>query len=369
ISDKVSSYIDNNKGLYSTNGFVTPSAIKDEFGCIFNYLYLKKCDNSKFTVGIFLDRDYRYLLTLLACMKAGITYVPLSRKLPIARVNQIVKVSEIDMVVSDIDSNFESNSVYIQDIIDLKLEAGNVSVSYDEKQPLYIMFTSGSTGTPKGVIIPRSAYESFLKWMDEYYDVNSSDKMLFITEFTFDISLVDVGLLVLNNMDFYFSKFNGNIIDVMQELEAFEINIMSTVPSNLTMLLSNKIINRFKIEPLKLLILSGSKITKKLYDLVLGFFPTTMFYNGYGPTEATIFISCKYFDGRFDFEGPNASVGHEVSDMNIILLGNDKKQVNKGSVGEVFVSGNQLMSGYINNPERTNDVLTTIDEVTYYSVG
>lgn len=368
ISSKIEKYIENNKGLYSLNGYIQKEDIKKEFYSIVSYLYNQKKEDKNFTIGIFLDKDYKYLLTLLASMYVGVTYIPLSKKLPLSRVNQIIDIAEINMIISDKEDDFNADNNLIDVIIETQ-RIDDIDFVYTDKSTLYIMFTSGSTGAPKGVMIPRNAYESFLKWMSGYYDIDSTDKILFITEFTFDISLVDIGLLIEKNIEFYFSKFNGNIIDVMQELEKYEINVVSTVPSNFTMLLSNRIIKRFKIQPLKLLILSGSKITKKLYDLVRDFFPDTNFFNGYGPTEATIFITSKYFDDNYDFDGNNASVGIETSDTRITLLDENKKEISDESIGEVFVASKQLMLGYKNNEEKTKEVLINIDGVRYYSVG
>jgi len=371
ISRKIYNYINDNTGLYSLEGYKSHEEVKQDFSKISNFLYQRKKENENFTIGIFLPKDYQYLMVLLASMYVGVTYVPLSKKLPATRVNQITEIAEIALIVTDNDLKLDADTIHLNDIF-LGDNLVSIDFFYNKQSPLYIMFTSGSTGAPKGVMISRVNYQSFLIWMNNHYDLTSDDRLLFITEFTFDISLVDVGLLLEKNLNFYFSKFNGNVIDIMQELEQYKINIVSTVPSNFTMLLSSKIIKRFNIQPLKLLILSGSKITKKLYDLVLEYFPTTNFYNGYGPTEATIFITSKKFDKQtisFDFDSNNASVGCETSDMKIIILDQNKQQVKEGEIGEIFVSGSQLMIAYKNNNEKTKEALIDLNNTTYYRVG
>ncbi len=53
----------------------------------------------------------------------------------------------------------------------------------------YVIFTSGSTGRPKGVAVGHAAIDNQIQWMNNQYDVASTDVYLQKTATTFDVSL------------------------------------------------------------------------------------------------------------------------------------------------------------------------------------
>ncbi len=364
ISTTIGNYIDNNQGIHGLNGYVCANDIKTEFYTVCNYIGTL---DSNTIIGIYMIKDYKYLLSILACMYMGKTYVPLNKKFPKDRNKQIIDIAEIDLVLTDKDDveykytnilNLEKNIEMIQ------------LCENDLNKPLYYIFTSGSTGEPKGVMIPRLGFETYVKWMSSCYEVDSNDKFLSLTEFTFDISFVDIGLLVTKNIQFYFSSFDGNIVTMMQEIEKYNINVMSSVPTNFTLMLSSPLYKRFNIKPFKLIVLGGAKTTKKLYDLLLNHYPTTTIYNAYGPTEATVYITNKKFDKtENDFDGNNASVGEIREEAKVIIVDDNFKIISDGSIGEVLVSGKQILLGYKGNEKKTKEALVYVNDILHYRIG
>ncbi|WP_256323953.1 non-ribosomal peptide synthetase, partial [Staphylococcus sp. HMSC62A08] len=70
--------------------------------------------------------------------------------------------------------------------------------------------------------------------------------------------------------------------------------------------------------------------------------------NGYGPTENTI-ISTFYEISKDFTEREIIPIGKPVSNTNVFLMDFNDKLVPKGFVGEIYLSGDGLAKGYVNN--------------------
>ena len=76
---------------------------------------------------------------------------------------------------------------------------GEVLLSYPATRPggvgttahslAYVIYTSGSTGRPKGAMNEQGGIVNRLQWMQEYFQLDSSDAVLQKTSFSFDVSV------------------------------------------------------------------------------------------------------------------------------------------------------------------------------------
>jgi acyl-coenzyme A synthetase/AMP-(fatty) acid ligase len=237
---------------------------------------------------------------------------------------------------------------------------------------MYIIFTSGSTGRPKGVIIQRKALNNFFDFMDKAFTkVTPQDRLLQVTEFTFDISLVDVAFFLTRNVTLHFSNFENNIFKLGFEIETHRISVLNTVPNNLNMFLSELVAERMDYQCLKHLYIGGARFSYGLYQKCLKYLtPEVEIFNFYGPTEATVYCHVKkisYEENQDCFEG-NVSIGSTLAgvDAHIVI---DNKVAGSGEKGELYIGGIQLMREYINNPKQNNKALVQFEGKTYYRSG
>lgn len=335
-----------NAKIYNKNGHLIDNIlVQNEFYIIKNYLL--RHHNIEDILAIQLEKNYQYVLTILACMSMGITYIPLSIDWPEERILQIQELSGCN-VLKEGDINFSIKSIENQRV-------------FNKNETLYIMFTSGTTGSPKGVKVKREGYENFLIWSKEYFsEVTSSDRMLLTTEFTFDISLVDISLFLTKNLSLYFSNFNSNIYKMLYELEHYKITIHSTVPYNYSMIMRESIYEKADLSSLKHIILGGARFPYNLYRSFQKYLPNCNVYNVYGPTEATVYCTVHKltYNEEEELYKNNITIGKPFYNNQCIVVDN-----------ELFISGKQLMSEYLNNKEKTKEVLVEIDGIEYYKSG
>ncbi|WDP88916.1 MAG: AMP-binding protein [Desulfobacter sp.] len=361
IREKIHSFFANYNKVVDTQGnSIDRNVFLSEYNRIKTYLFQTYSTDD--IVGLYLKKDHRYLLTILACMDLGLTYVPMRKSWPKERVNQINEICGLSAVLED---DFFS-------CLPISTTENIEGFAVSPEKSLYIMFTSGSTGEPKGVKIQRKAYENFLFWLDSFFEqITEKDRLLNSTDYTFDVSLVDVGLLILKNVNFVLSNFTDNIFVLLGELDKYEITTLATVPNNLMMILQQGIFEKADLSNLNNILIAGSRFPVKLYEQMVHHFPDANLYNCYGPTEATIYCVVKELvkDNSEDIRHSTVSIGKPILNTHIKLINEEGLETTPYEKGEMLVGGNQLMAGYVNRSSLTNKALVEIDGSMFYRTG
>ena len=94
----------------------------------------------------------------------------------------------------------------------------------------------------KGVKFQELHILNFLKWIKKDLNgINNSMKVLFNTNFTFDVSLMEVGLAIIFKPKIYYLS-NGNIFQLSDFIHEKKINLIcSPVPNLIELLISKDI--------------------------------------------------------------------------------------------------------------------------------
>lgn len=344
--------------LYGLDGLrISSEVIKSQYLKLRNYF--SNLDDNEL-LAISLPKNHQFMICILAAMSSGVTYVPINPKWPAKRINQIQEETDFTLFID------EDKIAHI-----LNQEIGEFhSKPLDETDTLYIICTSGSTGRPKAVKIGRPSFINFLSWLDDYFpQISNKDRVLQITDFTFDISLVDVGLYLQKRTPVYFSNFQGNIFSLAHEIEKYKITTINTVVNNANMLLEEAVKSRANYQSVENLLLSAARFSYGLYKKCLDNFSQKNVYNLYGPTEGTIFSTAKKLSfNESDLENFNVSVGNYLSGTGGLIY-KDGKEVPAYESGELVISGKQLLQEYKNNPEKTEEVIFKYNNSRYYKTG
>ncbi len=150
-------------------------------------------------VAILGGRSWESYAGLLGTCWSGAAYVPLSPKLPAARLRQVLDLIKPDAVLLDPEGEralaniFDSTlppTISVGDIAGANQVRRPVEVNADD--PAYILFTSGSTGVPKGVAIGCRSVSCFLAAMEERYPLTPEDRVAQPCDLSFDISVSNI---------------------------------------------------------------------------------------------------------------------------------------------------------------------------------
>lgn len=322
--------------------------------------FLSKNHKTSGGVGIKLPKEPKFLMTMLACMESGVPYVPMRANYPDSRVAQIKEETGFDLLLTE---------EKLDEI--LKIETNEYAEpDHGQMDTLYTICTSGSTGKPKAVVVSRTSITDFWKWCDKYFtSITHKDQVLQVADFTFDISLIDVGLFLHKNATLHFSKFTGNIFTLALEIEQKQISFLNTVVNNFNMLLEDAVYSRANLSSLKAVVMGGARFTTGLYNKCVDKFSKVEVNNLYGVTEVPVYSHAKRmsFDDT-DLDNHNISVGSTLGSTTAKIV-KDGKELSQGEKGELLLGGGQLMKGYANNPEMTKEVLIEFEGETYYRTG
>lgn len=241
----------------------------------------------------------------------------------------------------------------------------------DEKENAYIIFTSGSTGEPKGVPISRKNLNAFYRAYGQLgWDLNEQDRMLQMFELTFDVSVVSfLYPLTLGACIYTVSPEGVKYINVIDILEKYRLTFAAVAPSLLQLLLPY--FPEIQLPELKHLVVTAEASDIELLSAFRKCAPNARFMNLYGPTEGTIYCTaypipataCKHHHGM-------AAIGKPFDGIDTLIMDEEGKPLPAGETGELWISGDQIMAGYWNAPDKSKECLVQVpDGKIYYRTG
>ena len=110
------------------------------------------------------------------------------------------------------------------------------------------------------------------------------------------------------------------------------------------------------------IIVGGEGFPPVLYDR-LSKYTNADIYNSYGPTEVTIASHYKLIDSN------EVTAGWEMLNVVDKIMDIDGNQLPAYVTGEIYVGGAGIARGYLNNPEQTEKVFLTLNNIPYYNTG
>ncbi|MGD1920588.1 MAG: amino acid adenylation domain-containing protein [Pleurocapsa sp.] len=305
-------------------------------------------------VGIYLERSEKIAIAILAIIKASGVYVPLDPDYPINRIDFIIQDTETNIILTETkhQDKLDKNNLNIINL-DLYFSAPTApptsSAYLDPNNAAYIIYTSGSTGKPKGVVNTHKSLVNRLLWMQDAYKLNSKDKVLQKTPFSFDVSDWEFFWTWLNGACLVMAKPEGHkdsnyLVKLIAETK---ITVLHFVPSMLDIFLEEpnisncKNINKVICSGEALLVATKNKFFTKL---------DAQLHNLYGPTEAAIDVTAYQCH---DDNNHIVPIGKAIANTQIYIL-NSQQQLNPiGVPGELHIGGIGFSRGYLNRPELT----------------
>ncbi|MGP0020269.1 MAG: amino acid adenylation domain-containing protein [Candidatus Sulfotelmatobacter sp.] len=302
-------------------------------------------------VGVCLDRSFASVVSLVAILKSGGTYLPLDPKFPQDRLAFMLADSEVSLVLTDSSTREDlvktGARVVRLDRADeaiSKFPETNLGSNSQPEHLAYLIYTSGSTGKPKGVMIPRRALSNFLRSMAEKPGMAASDTHLAVTTTSFDISILEFLFPLVSGARIVIAtaEQSSDARELQGLLRQHAVTVMQATPTTWRMLLESGWEGKGDLR-----IFCGGEAL--MADLARQLLPRCReLWNMYGPTETTIWSSTERI-----MSAEHIFLGSPIANTQFQVLDENQKPVPVGQPGELWIGGAGLARGYLKRPELT----------------
>ncbi|MDO5555629.1 MAG: amino acid adenylation domain-containing protein [Clostridia bacterium] len=349
----------NNVALKFKNKKLTYKELDEKVNVLANYFTSIGIKEEPIT--LLLNRSLEMVISMLAVLKVGAYYIPIDPNWPMDRVKYIVEDSNSKYVITH--EQYITQELNIQYVdVDKILEEKNKSVNIKDKSKIegysYIIYTSGSTGKPKGTLMTHKNVVGLLNSTHRLFKQTEKDRWTLFHTYTFDFSSWEIygSLLYGGTLIIVPKETTTNPKEFLNLLIKEKITILNQTPAYFYKVIEQEKISNIdeKQIRIRLVILGGEAVHAEPLKYWKNKYPNIIVYNGYGPTETTIFaIMCEIT--QKDIEENNIYIGYPLNNYNIQILDKNLNIMPVGCIGEICISGIGVCEGYLKNKELTKE--------------
>ena len=305
---------------------------------------------SETLVGIFLDRTVHLIVAMLGVLKAGGAYVPLDPAYPPERLSFMLEDSQVGTILTQSSlleqwEGMRSGTHLLPQVYCVDREVGdglgeelNPTPAVQASNLAYVIYTSGSTGKPKGVAVEHRNSVALVTWARQVYSARELDGVLAGISISFDPSILDIFMPLCLGGKVILA---ANTLALPRLVAAEEVRLLFSVPSVVRELIRMGGIPS-SVETINM---GGEHLPPSLVQELYELPHLKRVYDLYGPTEAT---TCSTYALRTP-DAP-ATIGRPINGTQIYVLDSQLRPVPQGETGELFIGGEGVVRGYLNNP-------------------
>ena len=282
--------------------------------------YTERC--GEHVIGYSVPRNEQMIIVPLAIAKAGMTAMPLDSSYPAER---------LDYMRADA-ANYEGGDAFI------------------------LLYTSGTTGTPKGVMLSEQNILTFCDFHDKHIGLTNESRYATYAGYGFDAFMHDLwGCMTVGAAMYVIGD------DIRFDLEAIHDYFIKEGITHtfMTTQVATQLVQNYPDIPGLQFVGTGGE---KLMSLDP---PAYRLQDGYGPTEATVYVSSYWVEKN----EPNIPIGHPNDTVQLYIVNKYGKRVPWGAAGELLAAGPQVGLGYLNQPQKTAEAFVEWNGKRVYRTG
>ena len=329
-------------------------------------------------VALHMTKSPQTVALMLACLRAGMTYIPIDPRCPVERRDLMLEDCQAKILVLDkftcpnwcaqpsaissLALVISPQKIPLAAVTQLSFEellATDTPGTERDPYPTimantlaYLLYTSGSTGIPKGVQITHGNARAFVDWAYEQFDLSIQDRVAVHAPLHFDLPVFDIYVGLAKGATLYLVDEQTALFPeaMYRFLFTQSITVLYAVPSALTALLKRSSLRHQNLPALRYLLYAGEEFHLVALRTLLSKMLKARVFNLYGPVETNVVTYLEIQPEYLDL--PRIPLGHPTSTTNLLLVGEHLQIVEEGE-GEIVISGPGVTPGYLNQPEQT----------------
>lgn len=312
-------------------------------------------------VALELPADARFPAALLAVMKTGAGWLPLDPELPAAR--RLVRLGlarpALRLYAPDApDCGWTGASLPLgTDALEDGEAAPNPGRTPDPAATAYVMFTSGSTGQPRGVRVTHGNLRDLFTPITPQLHLAAGDTWSWSHSCSFGFSVWEILGALLHGACLVAvpPAVRGDPAALCALLRAERVSVLSLTPSGLRLLLAGGVLPALRGGPLRLVALSGEALRGDDLEGWFGCFGSDgpRLVSSYAITETAGQLTLREFTPADRDQARAARLGRPLAGRQLLLLDEAGQPVPDGGTGELYVAGDCVAAGYLDEPELT----------------
>ncbi len=331
-------------------------------------------------VAVLSENAYQYMELYFACAKGGVSLVPLNYRSTSKELAYVINDSGAKLfffgtkfltVVKDIQEQCSSitslicinqqlsNSLLYEDLIKTSSSA-EPNVNIEEDDTVVLGYTGGTTGRPKGVMTTHKNLISSCFNMVIGMEIKSSNIYLNVAPmFHSGGAMAMLAFFFMGATNIIQSAFNPEAVvkTIGQERATHAVLLTPMILA----ILRYPQLSDFNIESMECIIYGSAPMPTEPLRRAIQIFQCN-FIQVYGATETFVPLTILSAEdhvsqGSTEQIRRMSSAGREVIGVEVKVVDDDDHEVPVGGMGEIIARGNNVMKGYWQLPELTNEAL------------
>lgn len=309
-------------------------------------------------VALFSRNSAEFIFTYLATASLGAICVPINFQLSNRETAFILRDAEAKHILTykplDLDEHFMDGVKVIQHDIatfaetDSDIDAPELPKDFDENAPCAIIYTSGTTGNPKGAVL---SHKNLVRNVEQISVMNCSreNKVLCVLPMyhCFGWTCCVLYTLYCGAQIYVLRSFkHRETVDLIRNEGLTDLYAVPSIYRLITTLGTKE-----DLKTVRLAMCSGTTLPLKVANDFAEKFGINL-SEGYGLSEASPIVTL-----TVPSEEREGSIGKAIPDEILEIVDPHGNVLPAGEVGELLVTGDNVMLGYWKNPSATSEAI------------